>query len=164
MRREAIFDGTGHYRYLLRRIWDADGPRVVFVMLNPSTADSERDDPTIRRCIGLARSWGFGSLEVVNLFAYRTPKPNALRTVEDPVGPENDRHLVRAVGAGAHVVVAWGNAGALFGRGAEIMPHLDDAARAGIYCLGWTRANHPRHPLFVPAGTVSVPWRGGPVR
>lgn len=75
IRRQAVFDPAGRYRYSLRRRWDAAGARVAFVLLNPSTADGRRDDPTIRRCIGFAREWGFGGLEVVNLFAHRSNPP-----------------------------------------------------------------------------------------
>src|SRR5437868_14686902 len=84
----AIFDPTGMYRYSLLREWCADSPRVAFIMLNPSTADDRKDDPTIRRCIGFAHSWGFGVLEVVNLFAYRATDSSKLPGGDDPVGPE----------------------------------------------------------------------------
>ncbi|MCL6576102.1 DUF1643 domain-containing protein [Kyrpidia sp.] len=84
---------VGPYRYSLTREWDASKPRVVFIMLNPSTADDDQDDNSVKRCIGFAKKWGFGSLEVVNLFAYRTPNPEKLSQVEDPVGMENREHI-----------------------------------------------------------------------
>ena len=108
----AVFDPTGAYRYTLTRSWPDGRGRVAFVLLNPSTADSERNDPTIRRCIGFARHWGFGALEVVNLFAYRTPHPAALRMAPDPVGRDNDRHLLAAFGRAELLVTAWGVHGA----------------------------------------------------
>jgi hypothetical protein len=159
MERDALFDATGDYRYLLRRTWDAGGPLIVFVMLNPSTADGSRDDPTIRRCMGLARSWGFGRLEVVNLFGFRTPYPRTLTTVPAPVGPENDAHVFGAVARGEAVVAAWGNAGALLGWGPAMLPHLARAARIPLQCLGLTRAGHPRHPLYADNGirTTHIP-------
>ncbi len=92
----ADFDGTGAYRYSLWREWDSRRPIVAFVMLNPSTADAAKDDPTIRRCASFARSWGYGSLEVVNLFAYRASEPKRLRQTPDPIGPANDDYLVDA--------------------------------------------------------------------
>lgn len=155
MERDALFDPSGSYRYLLRRSWDRNGPLAVFVMLNPSTADAGRDDPTIRRCMGLARSWGFGRLEVVNLFGFRTPYPQVLTTVLDPVGPENDAHVLKAVARGETVVVAWGNAGATLNRGPAMLPHLARAARTPLLCLGMTRAGHPRHPLYV-ANSIGI--------
>lgn len=115
IRRQAVFDPAGRYRYSLRRRWDAAGARVAFVLLNPSTADGRRDDPTIRRCIGFAREWGFGGLEVVNLFACRSTHPGGLRSAQDPVGPENDRFLAAAWDRADRVIVAWGNHGALLG-------------------------------------------------
>ena len=101
----AEFDPTGAYRYSLWREWDARAPAVAFVMLNPSTADAARDDPTIRRCASFARSWGYGSLEVVNLFAYRASEPKRLRQTPDPIGPANDDYLVDAADRVQTVVV-----------------------------------------------------------
>lgn len=155
MEREALFDPSGDYRYLLRRTWDSGGPLIVFVVLNPSTADACRDDPTIRRCIGLARSWGFGRLEVVNLFGFRTPYPRVLKEVPDPVGPENDRHVLDAAARGEAVVAAWGNAGAMLNRGPAMILQITAIARAPLQCLGLTRTGQPRHPLYV-ANTVET--------
>ena len=149
MRGTADFDATGRYRWRLGRIW-GEGPRVVFVMLNPNQADAERDDPSIRRCIGFARAWGHGSLDVVNLFAWRCRDPRDLRGAIDPVGPDNDAWIARVV-AGADVVVAWGNHGALQGRDRAVL----DLLRAP-WCLGTTRLGHPRHPLYLPSGTPRV--------
>src|SRR5947209_16246810 len=109
----AIFDSTGTYRYSLWRQWSTDCPPVAFIMLNPSTADDRKDDPTIRRCIGFARAWGFGALEVVNLFAYRATDWSKLLEVDDPVGPENDDYIVQAVERCPCVVAAWGTKGVL---------------------------------------------------
>ena len=94
MIKSAEIDPTGLYRYSLYRGWETNAPkRIAFVMLNPSRADATNDDPTLCRCISFARSWGYGSLEVVNLFAYRASKPEELKTVTDPVGSENDRYI-----------------------------------------------------------------------
>ena len=142
--RRAAFSRCGRYRYALWREWDASGPAVLIVALNPSTADHERDDPTIRRCIQFARDWGFGRLAVANLFAYRTADPRLLRRVEDPVGPANDRWLSRLAGEASLVIAAWG-------------AHRDHRARAAavasrlgsLHCLGHTKGGAPRHPLYV---------------
>jgi len=149
----ALFDATGARRYRLWRRWAVTAPRVVFIMLNPSTADAARDDPTIRRCVGFARRWGFGSVEVVNLFAYRATRPAALRRVGDPVGRSNDTHILEAVRRARRVVAAWGDQGRLFGRDAEVIDRLRDVAR--LWCLGTTRLGCPRHPLYL-RGTTSL--------
>lgn len=157
MRMGATIDPSNRYRYALQREWDPDAPRVAFVMLNPSTADATQDDPTIRRCIGFARSWGYGALEVVNLFAYRTTDPEALRRVPDPVGPENDRYILRARHRARETLVAWGNRGVLLGRDRAVL-RLLLRGKGAVRCLGLTQAGHPRHPLYVRGDTIPVPF------
>ncbi len=150
MIRRALFSADGRYRYRLSRRWDRRGQTVAFCLLNPSTADAERDDATIRRCIGFARAWGYGGVEVVNLFALRATRPETLQRATDPVGPENDRHIARAVRRADTVVIAWGAHGALRGRHAEVLALLGRPAR--LRCFGWTRSRQPRHPLYLPHG------------
>jgi hypothetical protein len=150
----AIFDRSGRYRYRLWRRWGA-GERVGFVMLNPSTADAERDDPTIRRCTGFARTWGFGSMVVVNLFALRSPDPARLRRAREPVGRDNDRHIIEAAGACDVVVLAWGMHGRLRDRDRAV---LDLLAGQALRCLGQTRAGQPRHPLYLPRAARLTAW------
>src|SRR5881396_744410 len=112
----ATFSRDRRYRYRLWRRWDRSRAVVAFVMLNPSTADAMHDDPTIRRCIGFARNWGFGGVDVVNLFALRATDPRALRRAHDPVGPANDRHIASAGSRASLVILAWGAQGRLRGR------------------------------------------------
>jgi len=157
MKRAATIDPTGRYRYSLWREWDASGPRVAFVLLNPSTADADRDDPTVRRCIGLARAWGCGSLEVVNLFACRATNPGVLREVADAVGPENERYLREAARRAQRIVLAWGARGGLHGRDRVILRLLGTGDP--LDCLGTTRDGQPRHPLYVSNTTVPIPYR-----
>ena len=127
-------------------------------MLNPSTGDAHRDDPTIRRCMGFARAWGCGILEVVNLFSWRATRQGELRTVSDPVGPENDRHL-RAVAATADLVVcAWGGWGGSRERAAAVLNLLRQTTPGPLWCLGVTRGGQPRHPLHVPAVQDTRDW------
>ena len=154
MRRGAVFSADRRYRYTLTRRWRS-GPRICFVMLNPSTADAERDDPTIRRCIGYARAWGFGGLTVVNLFALRSTDPARLEQVGDPVGPDNDRHLRRAFRSARLTVAAWGAHRATRARAGEVGRWLHDAA-----CFGVTRDGSPRHPLYLRASVRPQAWRG----
>ena len=125
-------------------------------MLNPSTADERRDDPTIRRCVGFARRWGFGGVEIVNLFALRASDPRVLRRAGDPVGAANDRHIARAAARATLVVLAWGACGRLRGRSAEIRARL---SRPAPRCLGLTRSGEPRHPLYLRADARLVPPR-----
>jgi hypothetical protein len=152
MRGGATFDATGTYRYYLWREWDASLPAVTFVMLNPSTADAERDDPTIRRCIGFARAWGYGRLEVANLFAYRAASPRELLAAAEPIGSDNEYWLRRAADTKA-VVVAWGDHGR--GPRAKAFQCLDAAS---LRCLGLTARGEPRHPLYVPRGRIAERW------
>lgn len=164
MKMGAVIDSTGTYRYTLWREWDAIpkgpatplAPRVVFVMLNPSTACATTDDPTIRRCTRFAQSWGYGSVEVVNLFAYRASYPKILRSVPDPIGLENDRYLVEASQSAHLIVVAWGNHGTLGNRHQSVLSVLADKGR--LCCLGMTKAGHPRHPLYIRSETTPVPY------
>ncbi len=122
-------------------------------MLNPSTADAAADDPTIRRCIGFARAWGFGALEVVNLFAYRATRPADLFAADDPVGPRNDRFVRAAARSAAMVVAAWGVHGTRRGRDADVLATL--RILGSVHCLGTTKRGQPRHPLFVRGETAA---------
>lgn len=151
MRGAATFDGTRRYRYRLDRDWGG-GPPVVFVGLNPNRADEVDDDPTIRRCVGFARRWGYGRLVVVNLFAWRARSPRALRAVAEPVGPEADAFLRAAVAEADRVVACWGNGGTLRGRDAAVRRLLGPCA-----CFGLTGRGQPRHPLYLPADTPLQP-------
>lgn len=106
--RGALISECGLYRYRLWRRWGI-GPHATWIMLNPSTADADLDDPTIRRCIGFARAWGFSAIEVVNLFALRATNPRELGRSADPIGPDNDRHLSEAGRAAELRIAAWGH-------------------------------------------------------
>ncbi len=150
----ATLSPDGLYRYRLRRAWGVDN-WVNFIMLNPSTADADQDDPTIRRCIGFARRWGYDGLIVTNLYAYRATKPKVLRTVADPVGPDNDTHLL-ACSLDRPVVAAWG-ANADPARVAAVLELLP----GDIYTLGLTKDGQPRHPLYVRADTDVTLYRPG---
>jgi len=125
---------------------------VVFVGLNPSTADEARDDPTTRRCVRFARDWGFARLELVNLFAYAATDPTEFRAAPDPVGPENLVAVRTALGRAAVVICAWGNDGV--GPAADAVFELV----AQPHCLGTTLRGAPRHPLYVPAATRPRPF------
>ncbi|NJP09496.1 MAG: DUF1643 domain-containing protein [Leptolyngbyaceae cyanobacterium RU_5_1] len=156
MKMGAASDPTGLYRYSLWREWNPDAARLGFVMLNPNRADASVDDPTIRRCIGFARSWGYGSLEVVNLFAYRTAHPKMLCQVVNPIGIENDDYLESLAHRVDRIILAWGNWGALQGRDRAVLSLLTN--QESRLCLGMTKLGHPRHPLYLRGDTLPIPF------
>jgi len=153
LERSARFSPCRTYRYGLWRRWGV-GHTLMVVGLNPSTADETQDDPTIRRCIGFARAWGFGALRMANLFAYRAVSPERLRQAADPIGPENDRSLQELADGAGLVLAAWGVHGTLGGRDAEVLRLLPE-----LQILRLTRDGHPGHPLYLPAGLKPQPWR-----
>lgn len=151
MERTATFDTTGKYRYSLGRNWDINNnKKIVFVMLNPSTADDDGDDPTTKRCINFAKSWGFGSLEIVNLFAYRTPKYNDLKelTMDIAIGPENEIHINKALESADKIVVAWGE-NCTIHKINKSQKTKELFTLRKVYCLGTTLDGYPRHPLYI---------------
>lgn len=151
--RTAEISDCGRYRYSLHRRWDVTKPNAVWIMLNPSTADAEQDDPTIIRCMNFARSWGLGGIVVVNLYGLRATNPKELWRADDPIGPDNDRHLY--VYTKSHIferiiVAAWGaNAKPDRVRQVMSMPQMQRAQ-----CLGVTKHGAPRHPLYVRGDTT----------
>ena len=149
--RTAVFSPDRRYRYRLGRRW-AGSASVTFVMLNPSTADAEVDDPTIRRCIDFARRWGYGGLEVVNLYAFRATRPADLWRAEDPVGPDNDDHLRAVFARSAMIIAAWGVEAAA-DRVEQVL-----AFAPPMLALALSRAGHPRHPLYVPGSATASEW------
>ena len=156
-RSQAIFDETQRYRYWLARIWDTERPIVNFIMLNPSTADQFQLDPTVTRCVHYAHRWGFGTLIVTNIFAYRSTDPKALYPLDDPVGKENDAYLLKAAGQADLRVAAWGTHGALKHRHEAILTLLEDYP---LTALGVTQARFPKHPLYLRADALRVPFPG----
>lgn len=147
MRRSAYISDCQKYRYRLERSWDASKKSVLFILLNPSTADHRQDDPTVRRCLGFARKWGYGGLLVGNLFAYRTPSPEELFKAEQPVGRLNDRNLLQLAKRAHKIIIAWGNHGFYQQRARQALKLLD---RYELFALGLTRSGQPRHPLYLP--------------
>ncbi len=152
MKRSAHFSRCKRYRYALWRTWDPHRPSMLFIGLNPSTADAIEDDPTIRRCIRFAEDWGYGGLAVANLFAYRATKPAVLMRELHPIGRLNDRWLLRLAAQTDVCVAAWGNGGSHLGRDAEVVALLN-----GLQCLGVTASGAPRHPLYVPGDATLRP-------
>lgn len=156
MQKSALFSACNSYRYRLSRRW-SDGAVLLFVMLNPSTADAEHDDPTIRRCIRFAQAEGFGALEVVNLFAFRATDPKDLRRSGYLVGPDNDRHIEEAAAAAAKVCLAWGSNVAGLERPQLVLPLLRKVGTP-LFVLRFTRSAYPQHPLMLPASCRLIPF------
>lgn len=145
---EPVLDGEPRYRYRLWRIWDDSAPRILFIMLNPSTADELDNDPTVERCERRAAAWGFGSVEVVNIFAYRATSPEEMKKQTDPVGKDNDFHILQAVQDADMIVCAWGVHGKYLQRTDQVIDMLGTRSYT-LYCLGVTSDGAPRHPLYV---------------
>jgi hypothetical protein len=167
VQRRARLSADGKYRYLLSRTLDA-ARTATFIMLNPSTADAEVDDPTVRKCLGFCRLWGCGTLQVVNLFGIRATSPRDLMRADDPVGPENKRAVEvamdqhRAAGECRHgpLVCAWGAHGGFLGQDLEMMGWLDGSPGLKPMCLGVTKDGYPRHPLYIPYSTRLIRYIG----
>lgn len=162
----AIISPCGTWRYRLNRSANKveDKGRLCYVMLNPSTADATKDDPTIRRCVNLAARDGYGEIEVVNLFAFRATDPAELRRAfaVDParaIGPHNDENIRAAVAASSRVCVAWGAIHkTMFPRAWEVVTMVEGAAAADLMCLGRTADGWPRHPLMVARRQKFIAW------
>jgi len=159
MKLGATFSGDRKYRYRLSRIWNDNVRPLMWLLLNPSTADESRDDPTIRRCIGYAMNWGYGGVIIHNLFAYRSIYPEELISVwcQDPVGSDNDR----AIDADARVyqiVCGWGNKVVTL----KLDARLDQMRRllrgADLYHLKLTAMQQPQHPLYLHSRLTMQPF------
>ena len=156
----AEFSPDGVYRYTLDRLW-GDGPTVLFLMLNPSTADAVEPDPTVTRCIDFAHRLGFGSLTVCNLFAFRATLPKDMAEARkrgvDIVGPLNDQRIVLRSAAASMVIAAWGTHGGdlTLRRGDRVARMLNRS----IHVLQLTKSGQPHHPLYLPATCVPLVWR-----
>ena len=174
----AAFSRCGRYRWWLGRRWRDDAPTLLFLGLNPSGADGKRDDPTLRRLIGFADGWGYGAIEVLNLFAWISTDPAGLRLAAEPVGHRNDAWIRRRVqrllqqetasrgqppdrrgapgGASLPLWLGWGNGGSWQGRDQEVL-RLLAALPLQLHWLGPTAAGQPRHPLYVAGGRPLLP-------
>lgn len=162
---EAVLSADGRYRYYLSRRWQPrftgqEDSILTFVMLNPSTADALQDDPTIRRCVGFAKSFGANVLQVINLYGFRATKPAGLLTVDDPVGRYNTAVWAQALKGYNRIVLAWGNSPTV----RKLSKHTDavELLKAALYnadalsltyCLEQCKDGTPKHPLYLKADT-----------
>lgn len=148
MLKDATVDSTQKYRYVLERQWGPNAANFVnFILLNPSTADSDKDDATVRACVEFARRWKFDKLIITNLFAFRATDPAKMKSYLNPVGDQNNVYIKYVAERAKKVVVAWGNHGTHFHRDKEVLNILRRIKKQ--YCLGITKFGHPKHPLYV---------------
>lgn len=154
---EAIWSPCRTYRYALTRRW-SNGPALGIVMLNPSTADAFRNDPTVERCERRARSLGYGAFRVVNLFAFCATDPRDLRQAAEPVGPDNDDFLMQTADWSDRILCGWGVHGVHQGRHTQV-EHLLRRTGALLCHLGLTKDGMPRHPLYVAYRQGPEEWR-----
>ncbi len=158
----ATFSDCGLYRYKLWRYWDADRPTMVFVMMNPSTADAKLNDPTVSKCINFAKRDGFGGIDVLNVFALRATDPRKLVKADDPFGVDNWFFLREASQRYNDMpVLAWGNRS----PDKRLSRYYDMAIRAlshgfagVLYCLGTNKSGDPKHPLYLAANTKIIQY------
>ena len=157
----ARFSRCRRYRWWLLRCWCQERPRLLFIGLNPSSADADTDDPTLRRLGRFARDWGFGGIEVVNLFSAVGTSPGALRHLPDPVGRDTDAWIRRRAAAPPvqGIWLGWGNRGGWRQRDRQVLRLLGGAAPAKpLLTLGATRQGQPRHPLYARTDLLCQPW------
>ena len=141
MNKTALLSADNIYRYQLSRIWDEEKPKILFIMLNPSTADEFVEDPTIRRVVNYAKDWGYGGVYVGNLYAFRSTDPKGLKSIADPVGPENINHIQTLISLVDKVIYAWGNE--------QKEPDWLKKIVETPYCIEISKKGIPKHPLYL---------------
>ena len=160
MEKIIAFSSCRKYRYTLWRHWhnlfSQDTAYVMFIGLNPSTADEIKDDNTIRRCIGYAKDWGYAGLCMTNLFAFRTREPKVMKANVNPVGPDNDKYLIEIAKYASVIIAAWGIDGAYLGRDQEVIKLIPN-----LHYLKLTKNGFPGHPLFLPKNLKPKKWGKG---
>ena len=139
------------YRYALWRTRDETKPYVMFIGLNPSTADETTDDPTLIRCMNFAKAWGYGGVCMANLFAYRATDPGDMKAAENPVGSQNNKWLKLLAKDAGLVVAAWGNDGSYLNRSDYVKKRLPL-----LYCLKMNKSGEPAHPLYQRADVLPI--------
>ena len=156
----AVFGGANQeYRYELIRIWDESLPIVLFVMMNPSVANISADDLTVAKCRRYAEDWGFGTLLVGNTFAYRATDQRALLSVSDPIGPQNDRHLVAMAEIARLIVFAYGQPHkSLRARGLAVARRLSKNGTRPLHALELSQDGTPKHPLYLKGSLKPTLW------
>lgn len=151
----AAFSTCRSYRYTLWRKWRTGARYVMFIGLNPSTADEFNNDPTLRRCINFAKNWNYDAMCMTNLFAFRATDPAVMKSAREPIGIENDEWLLKIAQNAGIIIAAWGNHGSFLERDAQVK----NLIKRSFYCLGISKAGFPLHPLYQPASAQPVPFK-----
>ena len=149
----AIFSNCRKYRYTLWRTWDASKPKIMFLGLNPSTADEINNDPTVTRCINYSKSWGYGGMYMMNIFAFRTTYPIELKKAKKPIGIDNNKWIKEISLSVDKTIGAWGNDGAFLNRSADIKKIVKN-----LYCLKVNSSGEPSHPLYLKANLKPIKY------
>lgn len=157
--KSAVFSDDMLYRYILRRKWSGgNGKVVVWIMLNPSVADHELEDNTVRRCCLYAQDWGYSGIVIVNIFAYRDTDPAKMKKYHAPIGKDNDKYILEVIEdeETGLIIGGWGQHGSHLNRNTKIKELL---AHKTINCLGKTKCGNPLHPLYLKKDTIPVIWK-----
>lgn len=152
---EAVFSNDKRYRYQLKRIWNVDLPQVLFIGLNPSTGDNQKNDPTIKRLMGFTKRWGYGGFTLCNLYAYCTPSPKKLFTKSYPIGSKNDQWIQKSLSGMDRIVLIYGNHGKKHNRDKAVLSLLD-----APYCIAISKLRMPKHPLYLKYTSAPIRFRG----
>lgn len=155
----AKFSPCRKWRYSLWRTWDHEKPKAVFIGLNPSTADEKKNDPTIRRCIGFTKAWGYGTYIMLNLFGFRATDPKDMKACDEPIGQGNDKEIIRLCHRADLIVGCWGAHGGYKDRDLEVLELLGNQDLE-LYCLGVTKNGYPKHPLYLSGDEFPVRYEG----
>ena len=153
----AVYSNCELYRYSLTRSWDSSAKKVLFIMLNPSTATEIQNDPTVERCERRAKALGYGAFKVCNIFAYRSTDPKIMRLQKDPIGPENDKIIIKSANWSNNIICAWGTNGSHLNRGKKI-EELLRAKNFTLTHLGLSKDGHPKHPLYISYSVSPENW------
>ena len=153
LKKTATISDCGLYRYDLTRQWAEGGTTCAFIGLNPSTADAEQDDPTIRRCVGFAKAWGHSRIVMLNAYAFRATRPADMKTAADPVGPLNDDYLALWLNSCKVAVAAWG-VNISLSRQKQVLENFP-----WLSVLRLTKDGFPSHPLYLPKTLTPFRWK-----
>ena len=161
--RTAVFSPCRKWRYHLQQVWDDTKPNLMWMMLNPSTADETKNDPTVERCEQRARMWGFGGVEVYNIFSYRATDPEDMKSHADPIGPDNDSWVVTFAKKSRETtaIIGWGNHGGHLNRGKQVLDIIE-AHNGVVKALKVNASGHPKHPLYVGYKQLAEPFTWNP--
>lgn len=161
--RAAVFSPCRKWRYHLQHIWDESQPNLIWMMLNPSTADELKNDPTVERCEQRARMWGFGGVEVFNIFGYRATDPADMKAYIDPVGPDNDDWMIDFAkkSQNTKAIIGWGEHGKHRGRGEAVL-NIIKQHDGRVNALKINASGHPKHPLYIGYKQKAAPFKWPP--